>query len=174
MENTQQQHRNCTATSNMVLHTLDGIAHYPPARCKGLKSNMKDCPLGLLDLAPIEIWGKIFEYNCLRMATEHAKAHEERAKHALSPLLHHKQCGSEREYWEGAWVSGQWEGPWHLLKAGLLNAEESLELHYWLLHVEDLDRAFFFLYKTLWDQHEQAKVGLSVLEAAVLSHKFFD
>ena len=140
----------------------------------GGKQARQNHKLGFKDLLPLHIWRGIFEYNCLRFATEHAKAHEERVELALSPLLHHRQCGSEREYWEGAWVSGQWEGPWHLLKAGLLNAEESLELHYWLLYVEDLDRAFFFLHKTLWVQHERAKVELLVLEAEVIGHKFFD
>ena len=43
-----------------------------------------------------------------------------------------------------------------------------------LLYVEDLDRAFFFLHKTLWVQHERAKVELLVLEAEVIGHKFFD
>ena len=94
-------------------------------------------------------------------------------KHEISPLLHLIKCDeSTCEYWKGAWVNHHWEGPWHLLKCGLLNAADSLELHYWLMYVEDPHRAFFFLLNKLCDQQERAETESLVLEAKVDSHPF--
>ena len=91
--------------------------------------------------------------------------------------MHHIQCDSKttREYWKGARLKdGRWKSPWHLLKVGLLNAADSVELHYWLTYVEDPHHAFLFLLNKLLVQQERAEVESLVLETEVAGHNFFD